>query len=421
MSEYKKIENAKAEITCEIDKDVWAKAQEKAFHKIAQRVEIKGFRKGQAPKNLVKQAVSENSILLDAVEAIAQQTLEDCIKEHEVELIDRPELKIDKLSPEACTLVFECPVKPDVVLGQYKELGYEVPEQTVSDEEIQLEIDTQLNRKADLELKEDGEVEMGDTAVIDFEGFKDGVAFPGGKGENYDLGIGSHSFIPGFEEQLVGMKSEESKDITLTFPEDYQAEDLAGQEVVFKVTVHEIKKKVLPELNDEFVKSLALENVNTVDELKEHFRKQIMDRKVNDATSTATNQLMDKLAENTVIDIPEVMINEEVENSIRNYESQFNQQGVTLNDFLKITNQTMESFREAQKESAEKRVKMDLILEAIAKAENLAPTDEDVEKEYQRWADAYGMKVEDIKSVLNADMLKKDLLKSLALDFVKTH
>ncbi|MBQ1477931.1 MAG: trigger factor [Erysipelotrichaceae bacterium] len=421
MSEYKKIENAKAEITCEIDKDVWAKAQEKAFHKIAQRVEIKGFRKGQAPKNLVKQAVSENSILLDAVEAIAQQTLEDCIKEHEVELIDRPELKIDKLSPEACTLVFECPVKPDVVLGQYKELGYEVPEQTVSDEEIQLEIDTQLNRKADLELKEDGEVEMGDTAVIDFEGFKDGVAFPGGKGENYDLGIGSHSFIPGFEEQLVGMKSEESKDITLTFPEDYQAEDLAGQEAVFKVTVHEIKKKVLPELNDEFVKSLALENVNTVDELKEHFRKQIMDRKVNDATSTATNQLMDKLAENTVIDIPEVMINEEVENSIRNYESQFNQQGVTLNDFLKITNQTMESFREAQKESAEKRVKMDLILEAIAKAENLAPTDEDVEKEYQRWADAYGMKVEDIKSVLNADMLKKDLLKSLALDFVKTH
>jgi len=217
------------------------------------------------------------------------------------------------------------------------------------------------------------------------------------------------------------MKSEESKDITLTFPEDYQAEDLAGQEVVFKVTVHEIKKKVLPELNDEFVKSLALENVNTVDELKEHFRKQIMDRKVNDATSTATNQLMDKLAENTVIDIPEVMINEEVENSIRNYESQFNQQGVTLNDFLKITNQTMESFREAQKESAEKRVKMDLILEAIAKAENLSPTDEDVEKEYQRWADAYGMKVEDIKSVLNADMLKKDLLKSLALDFVKTH
>ena len=421
MSEYKKLENAKAEIVCEIDKDVWAKAQEKAFNKAASKVQIKGFRKGQAPKNLVRQAISENNVMLDAVEALAQDALTSCIKEHNVELIDRPELKIEKMTPEQCVLVFTCPVKPDVVLGEYKNLGYEVAEPEVADGEIDAEINMQRERKADLELKEEGEVEMGDTAVIDFEGFKDGVAFPGGKGDNYDLEIGSHSFIPGFEEQLVGMKSEETKDIEVTFPENYQAEELKGAAATFKVTVHEIKKKVLPELDDEFVKTLAIENVNTAEELKEHYRKQIRDRKYRDAEADANNKLLEKLAENCFVEVPAVMVDEEVDNAIRNYESQFAQQGVTLADYLKITGQEMEAFKESQRESAEKRVKMELILEAIAKAEGLEPTEEDLEKEYQRWADAYGMKVEDIKSVLNADMLKEDLLRSLAMDFVKTH
>ena len=268
MSEYRKIENAKAELICTLDQEEWKKAQETAFRKLAAKVEIKGFRKGQAPRHLAEKYVNHNEVLLDAAEALAQETLNKAVEEHNVILIDRPSLKIDEMTDEKCVLNFECPVYPDVTLGDYKSLEYKPEEVTVDEKEIDDQIADLLNRKADLELKEDGEVEDGDTTVIDFEGFLDGTAFEGGKGDNYDLVIGSHSFIPGFEEQLIGMKSEETKDITVTFPEDYHAEDLKGKEAVFKVTVHEIKKKVLPELNDEFVAEQKIENVNTVEELR---------------------------------------------------------------------------------------------------------------------------------------------------------
>ena len=269
MSEYKKIENAKAELTCTLDGDAWAKAKEAAFKKLAAKVEIKGFRKGQAPKHLAEKYINHNEVLIDAAEALAQGTLDAAVKEHDVTLIDRPELKIDEINDDKCVMTFVCPVLPDVKLGDYKAIEYKVEEVKVDDKEIDDQIADLLDRKADLELKEDGEVEDGDTAVIDFEGFLNDVPFDGGKGENYDLVIGSHSFIPGFEEQLIGMKSEETKDINVTFPDNYQAENLKGKETRFTVTVHEIKKKVLPELNDEFVKELKYDGVNTVDELRD--------------------------------------------------------------------------------------------------------------------------------------------------------
>ena len=241
MSEYRKIENAKAELKCTLDGEKWAEAQKTCFKKLAAKVEVKGFRKGQAPKNLVEKYVSHNEVLLDAAESLAQQALTDAVKEHDVQLIDRPNLKVDEINDEKCVLTFECAVAPDVKLGDYKAIEYKVDEVTVDDKDVDDDILKLLERKADLELVEDGTVESGNTAVIDFEGFVDGVAFEGGKGENYDLVIGSNTFIPGFEDQLIGMKAEETKDINVKFPEDYQAENLKGKDATFKIKLHEIK------------------------------------------------------------------------------------------------------------------------------------------------------------------------------------
>ena len=243
MSEYKKIENAKAELKCTLEGEKWTEAQKSAFKKLAAKVEVKGFRKGQAPKNLVEKYVSHQEVLLDAAESLAQEALTNAIKKHNVELIDRPQLKLDEINDDKCVLTFECAVTPDIKLGDYKKIEYKVEEVKVEDKDVDDDIAKLLDRKADLELKEDGAVEDGDTAVIDFEGFLNGEPFEGGKGENYDLVIGSNSFIPGFEPQLIGMKPEETKEINVTFPEDYQAENLKGKETTFKVTVHEIKKK----------------------------------------------------------------------------------------------------------------------------------------------------------------------------------
>ncbi len=397
----------------------WKKAQEAAFRKLAAKVEIKGFRKGQAPRHLTEKYVNHNEVLLDAAEALAQDALNKAVDEHGVTLIDRPSLKVDELTDEKCVLTFECPVYPDVTLGEYKKLGYKVEEVKVEDKEVDDQIADLLNRKADLELKEDGEVEDGDTTVIDFEGFLDGVPFEGGKGENYDLVIGSHSFIPGFEEQLIGMKAEETKDINVTFPEDYHANDLKGKDAVFKVTVHEIKKKVLPELNDEFVAEQKIENVNTVEELKNYTKENLSKRKENEAANKAENDLLDKLAEITEVEIPEVMVNSELDAMVQNYEQRMMQQGLSLQQFLQITQQTMEGLRDSMKEDAKKRIRINLALDEIAKKEKIAVTEDDLNAEFQKMADMYGMDVEEVKKYVPDSTLKDDLRLQKALDLLK--
>ncbi|MBO5527577.1 MAG: trigger factor, partial [Erysipelotrichaceae bacterium] len=312
-----------------------------------------------------------------------------------------------------------CPVLPDVKLGDYKAIEYKVEEVKVDDKEIDDQIADLLDRKADLELKEDGEVEDGDTAVIDFEGFLNDVPFDGGKGENYDLVIGSHSFIPGFEEQLIGMKSEETKDINVTFPENYQAENLKGKETRFTVTVHEIKKKVLPELNDEFVKELKYDGVNTVDELRNYTKDNLAKRKESEAANKAESDLMDKIAEITEVEIPEVMVKSELDNMIQNYEARMMQQGLSLAQFLQITNQTVDQLRDSMKDDASKRIKINLALDQIAKSENVTVNDEDLNSEYDKMAEMYGMPVDDVKKYVPADTLKDDLRMQKALDLLK--
>jgi len=419
MSEYKKIENAKAELVCTLEGDDWKKAIESSFKKLAAKVEVKGFRKGQAPKNLVEKYVSHNEVLIEAAESLAQNALNNAIDEHDVKLIDRPELKLDEINDDKCVMTFVCPVYPDVKLGDYKKIKYKVEEVKVEDQEVDDQIANLLNRKADLELKEDGEVEDGDTAVIDYEGFIDDVAFEGGKDENHDLVIGSNTFIPGFEEQLIGMKAEESKNINVKFPDDYHAADLKGKDAVFKVTVHEIKKKVLPVLDDEFVKEQKIENVNTVEDLKNYTKDNITLRKENDAKNEAENKLMDDLSEMVEVDIPEVMINSELNNMIQNYEQRMMQQGLSLTQFMQITNQTIDQLRDSMKDDAIKRIKINLALDEIAKLENITVEQQDVEDEYTKMSTMYGMDVEQIKQFVPADTLKDDLRLQKSLDLLK--
>ncbi|MBR2533450.1 MAG: trigger factor [Erysipelotrichaceae bacterium] len=419
MSEYKKIENAKAELTCTLEGENWEKAKFSAFRKLASKVEIKGFRKGQAPKNLVEKYISNNEVLLDAAEALAQEALNKGVDEHGITLIDRPELKIDEISDDKCIMTFVCPVLPDVKLGDYKKIKYKVEKTSVEDKEVDDQIADLLNRKADLELKEDGEIEDGDTAVIDFEGFIDGTPFEGGKAENYDLVIGSNSFIPGFESQLIGMKSEESKDISVEFPADYHADNLKGKPAVFKVTVHEIKKKVLPELDDEFVKEQKIENVSTVEELKNYTKENLLKKKEEKAKDDAETALMDKLVELTEVEIPEVMVKSELDSMVQNMEQRMKSQGLSLAQFLQITGQNAQEFRDSMKDEANKRIKINLALQEIAKAEKIEVNEEDLNAEYDRLAGLYGMPAEEIRKYVPEGTLKDDLKLQKALDLLK--
>ncbi len=419
MSEYKKIENAKAELTVTLDGENWKNAIDSAFRKLAKKVEVKGFRKGQAPKHLVEKYISHNETLLDAAESLAQKALEDSIAEHDVTLIDRPELKVDELSDDKCVLTFVCPVLPDVKLGDYKKIKYEEEKVEVNDNDVNDQIVTLLNQKADLELKEDGEVEDGDTVVIDFEGFKNGEPFEGGKADNYDLVIGSNSFIPGFESQLIGMKSEESKEIDVKFPDDYHAEEMKGQPATFKVTVHEIKKKVLPELNDEFVEELKYENVKTVEDLKNYTKENLLKRKQDEAKRKAEDDLVDKLAEITEVEIPDALLKSETDNIVANYEQNMMQQGFSLADFLKMTGQKMEDFRDSLKENAIKRIKVNLALDEISRKEKVEVSEDDINEEYKKMSEMYSMDVEDVKKYVPADNIRSDLKSKKTLDLLK--
>ena len=419
MAEYKKIENAKAELTSVLEGEAWEAAKKAAFKKIAKNIEVKGFRKGQAPQGIVSKYVNRGEVLLNAAESLAQGALEAALDEHNVELIDRPELDVKEINEDKCVLVFKCAVLPDVTLGDYKSLEYKVEEVNVTDEDVEADINALLNRKADLELKEDGTVENGDTTVIDFEGFLDGVPFDGGKGENYDLVIGSGSFIPGFEEQLIGMKAEETKDIDVTFPEDYHAEELKGKAVKFTVTVHEIKAKILPTLDDEFVKEQKIDGVNTVEELKADSKKRLTERKTADATNAAEEALLEGLVNLVEVEIPEVMINRETENMVNDYSQRLQQQGLNIQQFLQITNQTVDQLKESMKDDAVKRIKTNLALAEIAKLENVEVTDEDVNKELQNMSEMYGIEVEQIKTLVPASQIKDDLKIQKTVELLK--
>ena len=419
MSTWTLKEKSTGELKVTIEGENWKTAQTKAFNKLAKELEIPGFRKGSVPAAMAKKYVPAQKIMLEAVEHCAQDLLDAGIDEHSLWPISRPELNIEEISEEAATMSFTFAVKPEVKLGEYKGLAYEVAETSVSEEEVDAELKRIQENFAELEVKEEGEVENGDTAVIDFEGFKDGVAFEGGKGENYPLEIGSNSFIPGFEEQVIGMKKEETKDINVTFPENYQAAELAGQPVVFKVTVHEIKAKVLPELNDDLAKDVNAPDVETMDDLKALIRKNQEEQKQQNAENEATNKLISTVVDACEVEIPEVMIKNETDDMIQDYANRLQQQGISLTQFFQITGQSEETLREQMAKDAESKVKLRLVLDAIATQENLEVGEEDIDTEYGLIASQYNMEKEKVKELIPASSISYDVRLRKALDLIK--
>lgn len=312
-------------------------------------------------------------------------------------------------------------VKPEVKLGQYKGLEVEKMDATVTDEDVENELKRLQEDFAELVVKEDGKIEKGDTAVIDFEGFVDGEPFEGGKAENYSLEIGSGVFIPGFEDQLVGMKAGEEKEIEVTFPEEYHAKELAGKPATFKVKVHEVKAKQLPALDDEFAKDVD-DEVETLEQLKEKIRARLEETKKNEAETALRDAVVEKAAENAEIDIPEVMVKNETDRMLREFDQRLQMQGLNLDLYYQFSGQDEAALREQMKEDAEKRVRVALTLEAIAKAENIEVTEEEVNEELEKMAKAYNLEVEKLKELLgNLEGVKEDLKWRKTIDFLVEH
>lgn len=404
-----------------VDGEAWENAQKKAFNDFKKNVSIKGFRTGKVPEALLKKQISKEAIYDRAVEGVANEALVEAVKEHNLELVARPTLDYKDASDESVTLVINCVVSPEVTLGEYKGLDIHKDEVNVTDEDVEAELSKVQDRFADWVLREEGQpAEDGDQVTIDFVGKKDGEPFEGGSGENYPLELGSNTFIPGFEEQLVGVKTDDVKDVTVTFPEDYQAADLAGKEAVFTVTVHDIKYKDRPEVNDELIAQLKRDGVETVEKFKEVTKEDLTKERERAADEKFTNDLMETISDNATVEIPAVMIENEVDNLYRDFTNRMQQSGFTAEQYFAATGQTEADLKATMRPDAQRRVKGTLVLDAVIKAENIEISDEDVEKEYTEMSTLYNMDVEQIKKLLPAENIKDDLAQQKALELIKS-
>ncbi len=398
----------------------WAEAQEKAFNKLAKNVEVKGFRKGSAPKDMVRKQISDAAIFNEAIDSIANDAFVFGLGEQNLSLVGRPNLDVKNVSKEEVELIFDISVTPEVTLGDYKSVKVTQESVVVSDADIEAVIAKTLEDYAELVIK-DGEAIMGDTVVIDFEGFKDDVAFEGGKGENYPLELGSNSFIPGFEEALVGVVVGQSLDVAVTFPDNYGVEDLAGQPVVFKVTVHEIKGKQLPELSDEFVVSLKKEGITTVDAFKEDVIHTLKHEKEHEAEHAFEDAVLTQVVEASSVDIPQVMIDEETNVLFEDFKRRLESQNYNLELYTALTGQDEAFLREQMANDADRKVRLRLVLDAIAKAENFEITPEALEEEYANIGQMYSMEVDQVKQVLSPSVVMQEWRLKTAFDFIKTN
>lgn len=411
-------EKSTGDLEVTISGEEWSNAVNKAFKKLANSITIPGFRKGKVPAKMLDKYVSENQRMVQAVEDNMNTWLIAGMQEAGVEPISRPDVNIKSMDATGATLVYTFQVMPEVKLGNYEGLDYKVKETTVTDEELAAEIDRMRKTYAENETVE-GAAEEGDTVVIDYTGLKDGVEFDGGKAEGYSLKLGSKTFIPGFEDQLVGTKAGEDKDVNLTFPEDYFAEELKGAAVTFKVHVHEVKREVLPELNDDFAADVNIPGVENVEQLNAKVRERLEENKKNTAEREADEALVEEISKVSEVEIPEVLVQEEEQQMVNQMAGRVQQFGMNFNDYLKAMGKTVEELMKEYEENATKSVKVRLTLAEIAKKENLVPTDEQVEEEYQKIADQYQMDVAKVKEALQPEMIKSDLQNSMAFDFVK--
>lgn len=418
-AKWEKQEGNVGVLTVEVPAEEVNGALDKAFKKVVKEINVPGFRKGKMPRQMFEKRFGVESLYQDALDFILPDAYANAVEETGINPVDRPEIDIEKLEKnEPLVFTAKVIVKPEVELGEYKGLEVSKEDTDVTDEEIEQQLKESQERMAELTVKEDGQVENGDTAVIDFEGFVDGEAFEGGAGNDYSLEIGSNSFIPGFEEQLVGAKTGEQKDVEVTFPEEYHAEELAGKSATFKVTVNEVKAKELPELNDEFAKELD-EEVEGLDALRTKMKENLKAEKENASETQMRDQLVQKAAENSTVEIPQAMIDSEIDRMMQDFEQRLSQQGMNKELYFQFSGQDEDALREQMKADAETRVRVSLTLEAIAKAENMEVTSEDIDKELEKMAGQFNMDAEQIKTALGGtEMLENDIRMQNTVEFL---
>ncbi|MEB5792334.1 MULTISPECIES: trigger factor [Staphylococcus] len=396
------------------------KALDQAFKKVVKQINVPGFRKGKVPRPIFEQRFGVEALYQDAVDILLPEAYGEAIEETKINPVAQPEINVTQIE-KGKDFEFEATVtvEPEVKLGDYKGLEIEKQDSELTDQDLQDEIDHSLGHLADMVVKEDGAVEEGDTVNIDFDGYVDGEQFEGGQADGYDLEIGSGSFIPGFEDQLVGVKTGEEKDVVVTFPEEYHAEELAGKEATFKTKVNEIKYKEVPELTDEIANELD-SDANSVDEYKENLRKRLSEQKAQDAENVEKEEAINKATENTTIDIPQAMIDTELDRMVQEFGQRIQQQGLDLQTYFQISGQDESQLREQMKDDAEQRVKTNLTLSAIADEENIEVTDEDIDKELEKMSSQFNISVEDIKQTLgNTDIIKNDVRIQKVIDLLR--
>lgn len=418
MANWTLKEKSTGDLSVVIEGETWKKAVKKAFNKLVSNITLPGFRKGQAPKAMLEKRISENERYLEAVQDNANTWLREALEETQLTPISQPKLDIKTIEADKAEVVYTFAVQPEANVKEYKGLEYPLEEVSVSEKEIKSELDRMREQYAEMEIKK-GKAVKGNTVNIDYEGFKDGIPFEGGKADGYDLVLGSGSFIPGFEEQLIGTKAGEEKEIELSFPEDYHAVDLAGAPVTFKVKVNEVKVKKLPEVNDDFAQDINAPGVENVEQLNKMIEDRLLNSKKKTANETAEDALMDALVANTEVQLPDVMVEEEVQNQVNQLAQQIQQYGMSLDAYLKMIGQTQETLKKGYHDNAVKTVTLRLALEAVAKAENLAASEEEIEKEYSDIASQYNMEIDRVKSMISKNMLSKDVVNKKAYDFVK--
>ncbi|WP_423189501.1 trigger factor [Alkalibacterium sp. f15] len=401
-----------------IEQETVEKGLDKTFKKVQKTLNVPGFRKGRVPRRIFNQMYGEAALYEDTLNDLLPAAYSQAIEEIDVEPVAQPDVDIKSVGKnQDWELTAELTLKPDVELGQYKDLDVVKQDREVSEEEVEESLERRRQSLAELAIKEDA-AEEGDTVVIDYEGFKDGEAFEGGKGENHSLELGSNSFIPGFEEQLIGVKVEDEKEVELTFPEDYHSEDLAGQKVTFKVKVHEVKSKELPELDDDFAKDLD-EDVETFNELKEKARKELEENKETAANDSRDDEAIRKAVENaTIEEIPHEMAHEEVHRQMEMFLNNLKQQGISAEMYYQMTGSTEADLHKQFEGEAEFNVRTNLVLEAIVEKENLEATEEDMEKETSDLAEQYNMDIEQVRKVLSPQLLNRDISLKKAIDLI---
>lgn len=412
-----KVETNVYELEITVDAETFTEACKKAYMKQRKSIQIPGFRKGKATQGMIEKVYGEGAFYEEALEIVYPEAVGSAFDEAGLKVIDQPsDVEFPVMNKQDGVVIkMKVTTYPEVKLGEYKSLKGKMLDTEATDEDVENELKSMQDRNSRLVTVEDRESQMGDTCDIDFEGFVDGVAFEGGKGENYPLELGSNSFIPGFEEQVAGHKTGEEFDVNVTFPEQYEP-SLAGKDAVFKCKINEIKTKELPELDDEFAKDVS--EFDTLDELKADLKKQISERKEVNAKTDYENQLIEQVVENMEVEIPECMNKQKCDEMIQDYSYRLQMQGLDLNTYLQYLGQTMEQFREQFMDGAKQQVKVKLALDAIVKAENIEATEEEIAEEIAKLAEQYNMEADKIKAAVPQEQLTDDIVTRKAVDFV---